>query len=109
MNEISQERLERFWEWCGMRRRRTYKSLEPHDRGTDKWVLGKYYGVDPPDLDLNNLFKWAVPKAVQEGIHSFEFLYDEGRVRCFMSPLSNWTVHKDPATALFLAIEKLIV
>jgi len=97
--EPTEEQIKELWEWCGF----TYSYLPPH------FVTPNGESLDSePDIDLNNLFKWAVSKLIERGIHSIEFLYDEDGVRCFLAPLSNWTRDQDPALALFWAIYKVI-
>ncbi len=60
MNNPTQKQIKEFWEWCGFTVLPANMWIEP------KWVLehqiGNYYGEKPPHIDLNNLFKYAVPK-----------------------------------------------
>jgi hypothetical protein len=52
--EPTQEQIKKFWEWCGFY------------RDEQKWWYkpdGNLWGFfTAPSLDLNNLFKYAVPK-----------------------------------------------
>ena len=52
------EQVREFWEWCGVRPEKVYEQLS--FRG------GSYY-LKYPELDLNNLFKYAGPKLLDEG------------------------------------------
>jgi len=111
MTEIPEERLKRFWEWCGL--------VQMRD---------KRLGYKTPDgelsfgtLDLNNLFKWAVPKLKKEGFSITLYYLQEGS-HPEDSTLGKWTAaigmddaniavfksDEAPTTALFLAIERLI-
>ncbi len=83
---ISEERIKKFWEWCGTE------------------------GVDylHPDTGLSSLFKWAVPKL------DYFCITNEGETNRFyaeavIGETEVYTYHEtDPAIALFLAIEKLM-
>ncbi|KKK82140.1 hypothetical protein LCGC14_2806360 [marine sediment metagenome] len=106
--EISQERIRKFWEKCGFR----YVHETIHFRYYYKEHYWQYPNGDnkqySPPIDLNNLFKYAVPK-----------LENDVAIKIFKGDYS-WIVElwkdniiardhdKDPATALFLAIEKVI-
>jgi len=110
MNEPTQEQIKEFWEWCGFEFIKT----------STKWgaYTGSYW-ISPcgpihtflPDIDLNNLFKYAVPK-----------LGDSLEIELFM-PSTSWLCqikqrtttiatsqgyHKDPALALFWAIWEML-
>ena len=59
------EELKEFWEWCGWNWQTEKESLVGH-RATVKYI-------DPPPVNLDNLFKWAVPKL---GFIEIRILYD---------------------------------
>ncbi len=66
-NQPTQEQIKEFWEECGFHFQ-DLSELKPQYRheGNRRWVspLGEIGGL--PDLDLNNLFKYAVPKLKSE-------------------------------------------
>ena len=99
MKEPTKEQIKEFWEWCGM-------SKSP----TGYWYYPDYSArPDAPELDLNNLFKWAVPKLYELGweyemkgyTYHIVNLYKEER-RIASKGL------KDPSLTLFWAIWELI-
>ena len=64
MNEPTEEQIKKFWEWCGfnltcyshylawfINNKCLYSEVREYDNPIDKL----------PPIDLNNLFKWAVP------------------------------------------------
>ena len=113
------EQVKEFWEWCGW-----YIKASP--TGTPYWyhpLLGKdrWSGQFPIPIDLNNLFKYAVPKLTKDYTH-LDILFEYGThgnttVICVIS-FSNYVTRqiqtiariedKDPALALFWAIWKVI-
>ena len=62
MSEVNQEELKEFWEWCGFERYR----YQGNERTLMRWKYpdGSRNYVTP-NLDLNNLFKWAVPRTIK--------------------------------------------
>jgi len=112
MSEISAERMERLWRWCGWQ----YEEPKCDCPGCAKscWVPpdkptahdGRYLTCGLPDLDLNNLFKWAVPKlsvVVLSKVDDYLFLARAATAEAGVSTIED----EDPAIALFLAIEKM--
>ena len=97
---------EKVWQWCG------FKKVEPG------WVVisnlvGDYHGSELPTLDMNNFWRWAVPKLLEMGLESVYFYGPERDVN------PNWgcelTIgkccygyHPDPGYAAFKAVENLI-
>lgn len=122
MNIPTEEQIKEFWERCGFKWR-AYASayvgevvMKVHDA---TWVYpdGETHFKLPP-IDLNNLFRWAVPKANSLG-------WGVGLMPCGNVQDSLWygdtfniwkEVHyresnpkmDDPALALFWAIWKVI-
>ena len=105
MDKPTDEQIKEFWEWCGFIYSGEIRSMYQRYYG---WSYPRANGgfidnqSEPPSIDLNNLFKYAVPKlsghqkASLPGYFKgngtlFEFLYVE-----------------DPALALFWAIWKVI-
>ena len=60
MNQPTYKQIREFWEWCGFTNIRGERELclYPEDKGT-----GRYNYL--PTIDLNSLFKWAVPVAIK--------------------------------------------
>lgn len=113
---ISEERLKRFWEWCGFKARYiqhcTREQAGKH-LGTRTFAGYEYpsgeHRIKLPELTLNNLFKWAVPRVAAYNLYNF--VPEVSHFACVMGdPEGDWRCANDtdPATALFLAIEKLI-
>lgn len=113
------ERIQKFWEKCGFR----------YEETTPEWALeqGKsssMWWLDPehctykknklPPITLDNLFKYAVPKVYDmELIKRNRFAGEwqtayRAKVRLARKPWQLPVTDKDPATALFLAIERVI-
>jgi len=102
--QIKQEELQEFWEWCGL----TF--LRDRDR-TLSWYDSEENFVDFgfPDIDLNNLFKYAMPKTVEklQGTEPLHFSPETALRALF----SHWledphAVLETPALALYQAIQK---
>jgi len=95
-SRITDKQMKEFWEWCGL------DEVLASD-GEYHWFKGEEI-VSPTDdagypvIDLNNLFRWAVPK-LSSKMAKYEVMY----------LLKDWiedvTIFgKDPALALFWAI-----
>jgi len=100
--EPTQEQIKEFWEWCGFQKK----------KGAGYWQPSTYLTLtlDLPPIDLNNLFKYAVPKLGSpvmlstyldetEAILPALFVDEED---IFSLPIS--VKDKDPALALFWAL-----
>ena len=98
----SEIQIKKFWEWCG---------VQEHPVGISKAERELGYvttgGWEYPDIDLNNLFKWAVPKLYELGweYHLIGYTYHtvdlyKGKRRISSKGL------KKPDLALFWAIYK---
>jgi hypothetical protein len=112
MNKIdtpTQAQLKKFWEWCGFKQLPTYRT----------YLLGDEHFTLLPDLDLNNLFKYAVPRLshsrriifnIHNGINNrIPKTITEGWIVDIESnEFSYLGADYDPALALFWAIYKLI-
>ena len=111
----TQEQIKEFWEWCGIRYEADqdcFKVIFPdsewYNFGSD-WKMGEI----EPSIDLNNLFKWAVPKVMGLGygfnlsdfcsrppyLCSLYHGYNEGDEKVHIIKSS-----QDPAQALFRAL-----
>ena len=108
MKEPTAEQIKEFWGWCGFRFKLS-ASENPH-----YWLdpLGKALPVLPP-IDLNNLFKWAVPKLNESGLKLRMLGQKRDRKTFFCAIGSNnlprmYKENKDPALVLFWAIWEVI-
>ena len=100
----TQEQIRTLWEWCGWKRIPFGKHnfhYERDEKAMD-WLApdSDRSSTHLPDLDLNNLFKWAVPKVDEHGAGACEWVL--GR---FCQAVYE---HKDLDLALFWAIWKII-
>ena len=94
----TEEQVRRFWRWCGF-------SVDG---------VGIYHCPDgisevrySPKIDLNNLFKWAVPKLRDEYYVQICTYYHDGEYLAQVDSAMKQggvAVNKDPALALFWAI-----
>ena len=102
----TKEQIQKFWEWCGFHFQ-TLDELKPKYRhpANLRWVYPDGDTGGLPAIDLNNLFKYAVPKldsvtavilkrVVEKRWNVVLNFYD-------LSPLSS--IHLDPALAFFWA------
>ena len=111
MAEPTQEQVKEFWEWCGFE----YKHEEIVDASASKvFITTSYFnGVETqiPDIDLNNLFKWAVPKLkdieITKSRHSPEWNVAVSTGEPILGEFAQ-SDNKDPALALFWAIWEVI-
>ncbi len=95
------EQVKEFWEWCGWNYTPTYKRKSLLEWGWQSpSVTDGEYQDYLPSIDLNNLFKYAVPK-----LKSKAFL-----VLWMMRLIEDWAEGKEPnpALALFWAIYEVM-
>jgi hypothetical protein len=103
--------VEEFWERC---------DLYAEERGA--WSGKKFYSWfapnklficdDAPPIDLNNLFRYAVPKLFKDGQGGIEFRYYPGGLQCVLTTeyetgfdiTEAYSDEFDPAFALFWTI-----
>ncbi len=94
--EPTQEEIKKLWEWCGF----------TLNNETKRWYLGNSYysfGDNLPDIDLNNLFKYAKqPFTKKYGVGQWTNLLHRWVDILFSNPES------DPAAALFWVILEVI-
>lgn len=66
--EPTDEQLKKFWEWCGFTHIEYLRCSCHPDQKFHYWhdPKGQFF-ADIPALDLNNLFKYAVPKLQELG------------------------------------------
>lgn len=124
MKKPTEEQLEKFWEWCGFR-----TVVEPfvndsgyHGIGTSFFYpnskQASAYSTQVEDMsylypviDLNNLFKYAVPKLESSGLRivfSLGTEVNEASLFWHVQIGKAWDSNSDPALALFWAIYKII-
>ena len=104
--------LKKFWEWCGFAYRESKCTVmgkayfHPLDDGIGYSIL--------PDLDLNNLFKYAVPKLDKFYSLTFGKVASSDKWAAELTVIINHEkticleAGNNPALALFWAIYKLI-
>jgi len=96
---MTEEQIKKFWEWCGFRDWTRFQVTYP-----DGLVH------DQPELDLNNVFAWAVPK-VRDCYISLSTYYEAEWLVSIESQDLTIRVHgvdEDPTLALFWAIYKVM-
>ena len=105
MKQPTEAQIKEFWEWCGFGQNTTYGE-------------GQFYNYPDggsarlPELDLNNLFKYAVPKVAMPVMLSTYLGETEAILPAYFpdeedlmsEPLS--IKNNDPALALFWAIKE---
>ncbi|KKM82968.1 hypothetical protein LCGC14_1314030 [marine sediment metagenome] len=107
----TQEQIKEVWVWCGFTR-----TTMGHDL---VWMYeNKYPPVQLPPLDLNNLFKYAVPKLIGDYKYTLllrtdvDFHTRESTYTFSLSDdpltINSEATDKNPALALFWAIQKVI-
>ena len=89
------EQIKEFWEWCG---------LIKIKRGW-KFSNGDVLFDADPSIDLNNLFKYAVPKLEA---HWIRFSGLSCTIRVWEDGREYYKQSEDPALALFWAIWEII-
>lgn len=105
MKEPTQEEIKGFWEWCGFTELHTGKEWNNlfWESPSKDWC----YPV-PPAIDLNNLFKYAVP-ALNKKLDRHIDLYQSVHGWVCDIGLGDLEVEdNDPAIALFWAIWGMI-
>ena len=106
LEQPTKEQIKEFWEWCGFTLR-CPPEKDAYGRGIWNYPEGTYGNLE---LDLNNLFKYAVPKLRDN--YQYELIgWNEGQHKAIINKLQKgWAetyttaIDKDPALALFWAI-----
>ena len=116
MDKSTQEQIKEFWEWCGFKYVRVDDipwHKKPEDYLTNYWYANNHWvypdgskNKDAPPIDLNNLFKYAVPKLHNDYKIWLTYFpeFDTYNAQIGDSSISL----KDPALALFWAIWEVI-
>lgn len=118
MSEPTEAQIKKFWKWCGWYqtdeiegkawRHPDFHDIRPKAPGYACFV-DHSYTYYPPSIDLNNLFKYAVPSKEIPSFHlSYEY-YLSGYIYrakvCHKSGIWGEGQHKtDPTLALFWAL-----
>ena len=100
MEQPTDEQIKEFWEWFG------FVDTFEGDTGAYYWKAPNGdAGIDLPPLDLNNLFKYAVPKLRELHFIEFQWWEVEGcHVKVYVLDNSFSGQDGNPALALFWAI-----
>lgn len=109
MDKPTQEQIQKFWEWCGAK---YYQPPNHYDRFDEPcyWILPNGATTKNIQVDLNSLFKWAVPKAIKK-------LEDSGKYKSQKSAMKKlfliwlryfWSQTMPIEIALFWAIWEVI-
>ena len=118
----TEEQIKKFWEWCGfyIEKDSNYPTLyEELFTPDSKHVMSstKILRLHYPPIDLNNLFKYAVPKLIElnysfdiwNGSHQMISLIDEWGVQLSLpTRVFHTEIQETLALALFWAINKVI-
>ena len=112
--DIKQEDLIRFWNWVGCERK-------PHPLAFDDdgkmWLYPDgFYMPNLPVLDLNNIYRYAIPKLQKMGYHTELTSYNDGITQARIFTIINvektnnvaCVESKSPTEALYNAIMKVI-
>jgi hypothetical protein len=123
--EPTQEEIKRFWDWCGFwydKSQTTGLVMDIGWRNPDGKVLNGCHISYLPSINLNSLFKWAVPKLSLDKMRGkIEFSLYNNKWKCILGDYgssdwgSGWQTDvfqvefaETPALALFWAINKII-
>ena len=105
MNEPSDKQVKEFWEWCGVGYEywlNEIRKICPSVDGIDCW--------EPPNIDLDNLVRFAVPKVEKTreltvNLHRIHGGYYGCLIETHFGEVSHHVADsKDPALALFWAL-----
>ncbi len=118
--EPTEAQKKEFWEWCGCREVQDLSGMRGAYKETDIAPFPMVFCWRYPDktkhpclppIDLNNLFKYAVPKAIKKLESRFDSMTNKARGLeiLFAKWLENIKKEMDDADALFWAIYKVIV
>ena len=83
----TKEQIRKFWEKCGFK----YLAIQSFNNKTQEWYPDPRSGyfweypdgsedLEPLPIDLNNLFKWAVPKMDSEMPNFYKFFHEKGNL-----------------------------
>ena len=95
MGKPTREQIKEFWERCGI------KSY-PHTGHEDDYQYPNKHWGKQPIIDLNNLWKYAIPQLCKEYQNWHSLLYD------WVDEWVDLGSDKDPALTLFWRIMKIL-
>lgn len=110
---MTDAQVKEFWEGCGLHYENYDTPAFPHQGGawldTNGKLANEEEPCNPPSLDLNNLFKYAVPKIRENYVVELTAFKDKYSVVLWHGE-DYWkeTQGKDPALALFKACYPII-
>lgn len=117
MDNLSEEKIKDFWKRCGFKS--TKHEIYSDDSTDDGWdeIDGWQYpdstttNARLPDINLNNLFKYAIPKCAEHLEFTIELFRGHGYWACNLFYLDN-EIHKtgytSPELALLWAIYEIL-
>lgn len=112
--EPTQAEIREFWEWCGLKVVSEAARLSSGLYILEAWRMPDGEINFRPALDLNNLFKYAVPKAdianwyttLRSHVYSTELNTNPDYEAALSNGSQKITAHEeDPALALFRALQ----
>jgi len=110
MNEPTKEQLKELWEWLGFTHPTSIRGVKDP---SGWWLYPEnptYAQFDAPKINLNNLFKYAVPKlkvvTLTNGFKGWTATINQGEM--INGEVKAIGESEDPALALFWAIYKVI-
>jgi hypothetical protein len=108
----TEEQIKEFWEWCGFRLVEPVPYDEIQTKGFWEAPTSHEASWGLPPIDLNNLFKWAVPKLSEFDFDGMTWWESTTGWVCELALQhdTDWVEGQgnDPALALFWAIWKVI-
>ena len=111
MNEPTKEEERKFWEivgWKVIDNGRTSLWYSPEKVKRHPRSYASYMSDDPPYIDLNSLFDYAVPKVIAKILESKWNKSHDAYVLLFVWWLAELDITEDPAVALFWACYKVL-
>lgn len=105
MKEPTEEQIKRFWEWCGiLQGGRVFIGDNPNAKVYNWHYPDGLTTLKLPKLDLNNLFKWAVPK-----LHYVSLSFQPCWKWNYLAEADGCSFNgQDPTLALFWAIREVM-
>ncbi len=105
--EPTQERIKEFWEWCGLKLIQEAGLLKSGIWTPELWKYPDGKGDFRPSIDLNNLFKYAVPKVGHCQIHKWGENGETFLAKAYLNHCMGRAEDTNPALALFWALDKV--
>jgi len=96
MTEPTKDQIKQLWEWCGFR--------QSNIRGVWWYPAGGATREGLPSIDLNNLFKYAVPKVTSIELKTWACEPHASQATIWFDGETYSAAREAPALALFWAI-----